>query len=485
MITSFLMPVHIGNSNFPRPGRGVMGIIILITLFVLPAPAQVPRNVVVGTISCIKNNTTKKSIIVRELPFQTGDTVPLPEFGKRVAQSIENLLNTALFNFVTVDTAFEVTGDYRMVSITYSFVERWYLWPTPILEISDRNINTWFEKRDFSRLNYGAHLLWYNVTGRMENLDVTLRLGMNQQFSMLLDIPYLDKHKKIGAGLEAGYMRNREEGYITENDKLNFSFNNNYHSRVWFAALHLLYRGSIHYSHLLDIGFRRITFSDSLLKLNPHYFSGRDFTCSYPSVYYKFKADFRDARYYPLKGWYVDAEISQSGFGPVVSSLTDGWIKSTSRVYSRITRRWYAGAGIIARISTLSDDSYFMNTALGYNRDFVRGYEYYVVDGTHFGILKTSLKFAMVPQRTSQFRFIPSEKFGLVHYAAYLTWFGDAGYVVPNEFGNNNNQLPGTWLLGTGFGLDLVTYYDKVMRLEVALNRKGEAGVYIHLIAGL
>lgn len=320
----------------------------------------------------------------------------------------------------------------------------------------------------------------------MENLDLMLRFGKNEQYSLLFDDPYIDRHKKLGIGLEAGFTRNRETGYITENDKLSFTYNSDYLVKGWFAALHLLYRRSIHLSHILDIGFQEFTFSDSLLNLNPGYFvKGRKF-CSYPSVYYKFKADFRDAKYYPLTGWYLDAEIFQAGFGSSGdNTLTDGWIKSTSRVYRKLNHRWYAGASLIARISTTSDNSYFMNTALGYNRDFVRGYEYYVVDGTHFGVLKTSVKYALVPERTIKIDFIPTEKFSLVHYAAYLTWFGDAGYVIKNESVNNQNKLPGTMLLGSGIGLDIVTYYDKVMRIEFAMNRKGEAGVYVHLIAGL
>ncbi|HOW30582.1 MAG TPA: hypothetical protein PLP88_03385, partial [Bacteroidales bacterium] len=299
-------------------------------------------------------------------------------------------------------------------------------------------------------------------------------------------VPLEQMQKKLGIGIEAGFTRNREAGYSTENDKLSFAFDHDYLVKGWFTALHILYRRSIHTSHLLDIGYQEFTFSDALLQLNPGYYSGAGKVCRYPSIYYKFKADFRDAKYYPLTGWYADAEVSQAGFGTGrISSLTDGWIKSTSRLYSRLAERWYAGAGLIARLSTTADKSFFMNTALGYNRDFVRGYEYYVVDGTHFGVLKTSLKFALIPERKIKVGFIPTEKFSLVHVATYLTWFGDAGYVVKNEQDNSSNALPGSVLFGTGFGLDLVTYYDKVMRIEFAMNREGETGVYVHLIAGL
>jgi outer membrane protein assembly factor BamA len=485
MVAKIPQAILVGFSSSRWPGRVVATFFALIILIQTSTSARGADDVIIRKITCEKNNITKISVILRELPFREGDTVAGSDFGKIIAQSVENLLNTALFNFVTVDTAFIIDGKFRLANITYSFVERWYIWPAPILEISDRNFNVWYEKHDFTRLNYGAHLVWNNVTGRMENLDMMLRFGKNQQYSLLFDVPYVDRKKQFGAGIEGGFTRNREMGYVTENDKLIYGFNSNYLVKGWFAALHLLYRGSIHYSHMLDIGFQEFTFSDSLLKLNPEYFSGEGKRCSYPSVYYKFKADFRDAKYYPLTGWYADVEFSQSGFGSGGNTVDDGWIKTTSRIYRKFANRWYAGASVTARLSTVSDNSYFMNSALGYNRDFVRGYEYYVVDGTHFGVAKTTLKFALIPERNMKIGFIPTDKFSLVHYAAYLTWFGDAGYVVKNEFVNHNNQLPGTWLLGTGFGLDLVTYYDKVMRIEAAMNRKGEMGIYIHLIAGL
>jgi len=463
--------------------RGVLFIFLSVSIAV---KAQDRPPIIIGHILTEKNYVTDLSVILRELPFRENDTVPAEEFGKLVSKSVENLLNTSLFNFVTADTSFVRTPDYWFATVTYKFVERWYVWPAPILEISDRNINAWYRKGDFTRFNYGTHLVWNNVTGRMENLDLMLRFGKNQQCSLLYDIPYLDRHKQFGVGLEAGIIRQHEVGYITEDDKLRFAFNSNSMLRGWYAALHILYRHSIYFNHELNLGYQRYSYSDSLLDLNPGYLSTGEKHCFYPSFYYKFKADFRDAKYYPLTGWYFDSEFFQAGFDAKDDqSVMAGWIKFTGRIYRKLANRWYAGAGMVTRISTFSDNSYFMNTALGYNRDFVRGYEYYVIDGSHFGVFKSSVKFALIPERTMQIGIIPTEKFSLVHYAAYLTWFGDAGYVCKNGTSGLNNQLPGTLLLGSGVGLDLVTYYDKVMRIEFTLNRKGETGVYFHFIAGL
>ena len=48
------------------------------------------------------------------------------------------------------------------INFTIDLVERWYIWPYPILEISERNFNVWWDDfqssnyQDFSRFNYGV-----------------------------------------------------------------------------------------------------------------------------------------------------------------------------------------------------------------------------------------------------------------------------------------------------------------------------------------
>jgi hypothetical protein len=55
------------------------------------------------------------------------------------------------------------------------------------------------------------------------------------------------------------------------------------------------------------------------------------------------------------------------------------------------------------------------------------------------------------------------------------TWPGCTTNGPPKE-----NFLADRPLLGTGLGLDLVTSYDQVLRLEAAVNHLGETGLYLH-----
>ncbi|MBL0054572.1 MAG: hypothetical protein IPP29_25400 [Bacteroidetes bacterium] len=90
---------------------------------------------------------------------------------------MENVMNTSLFNFVEIHvTPQDITG----ADITIIVKEKWYVWPFPIFEGVDRNINEWWQTKDFSRVNYGMYLLHENFRGRKENLQINARFGYSQ-----------------------------------------------------------------------------------------------------------------------------------------------------------------------------------------------------------------------------------------------------------------------------------------------------------------
>jgi outer membrane protein assembly factor BamA len=450
-----------------------------------PIPDQ---SVIIRSVNLSGNAKTRDYLIYRELLFNQGDTVSLTGFGMQVYQSRLNLLNTSLFNFVTIDTVFTLaTGQIAKVDISISLLERWYIWPVPIIKITDRNFNTWWQTRDFTRINYGLDIKWHNFTGRMDELDAILQFGKNRQFGVSYLNPYIDRRKHFGMGFEAGYKKNRETGYITQNDKLEFAFIPEGLSTEKYFALKTTYRNSIFTTHALVAGLKTLTFSDSLLSLNPDY--------SYPGLsdptflylYYKLKLDHRNIKYYPIKGWYVDLELNKQGLGFGFEKPVDVfWLKSTTRLYSKLSERWFTGVSVTGKISSGAWQPYFLIRGLGYDNDYVRGYEYQVIDGKHFMLVHSTVKFALVPEQSRNIGLIPTPKFGLIHYALYLTAFADGGYVwQPQWLGLSSNKLPQTMLAGAGVGLDFVTYYDKVIRIEYSINKSGKSGIFIHFIAGI
>jgi len=254
-----------------------------------------------------------------------------------------------------------------------------------------------------------------------------------------------------------------------------------------FAGFRLSYRRNINTSHQLELRYQHVGFSDSLLNHNPDYNYKYRTTCDYLSLYYKLKIDHRDAKYYPLEGWYLDAELFKGGLGLGFEKPVNVlWLRSTTRLFIPLSNRWFIGTSIVGKVSSSSYQPYYLMQGLGYDRDFVRGYEYYVVDGNHYALSRNTVKFAILPERKADLDFIHSQKFSRIHYAAYITVYADAGYSwVDSRYPHSLNALPEQMLLGTGLGLDFVTYYDKVIRFEYSINKLGESGIFIHLIAGI
>ena len=71
--------------------------------------------------------------------------------------------------------------------------------------------------------------------------------------------------------------------------------------------------------------------------------------------------------------------------------LSTAYILSNLRKYFKLSDHWYFASGITAKYSSNDRQPYFLQSALGFNRDFVRGYEYYVIDGQDFFLIKNNI----------------------------------------------------------------------------------------------
>ena len=458
-----------------------------ISAAVVPADSvQSPEFFIINNISFVGNKVTKDRIIQRELQFEKGDTIPAAELDQTLKQSRDNLMNTSLFNFVKIDT---IPLSVNLLDIQITFVERWYIWPAPILELADRNFNAWWEKKDLSRLNYGMFLTWNNFRGRREKLVLFLRFGYDQRYELAYKIPYINKKQTWGIGFGSGFQQNHEISYKSfDNKEQYFKVEKGFTKRSIYAYGEAYHRKGIHNTHLFNAGYSRLQVVDTVVSesLNPHYSFGSDTLNQFMTFFYTFKSDFRDFRQYPLHGYYFDVTVEKLGFGffknPAVNVLT---LQANLRKYFQIKGRFYWASGLTVKVSPLSDyQPYYYQRGLGYGRDYVRGYEYYVIDGQQFGILKNNLKFELLSMREMKFGFIPWEKFNRLYYALYINGFVDFGYSVDNQTAAIN-PLANRTLIGYGLGIDFVTYYDTVWRFEYSFNKMGESGFFISFIPSI
>ena len=113
----------------------------IILLFIFLSQV-IQAQITVSTIILSGNAKTQDDIIIRELSFEKNMSYATGDLDKRIEESKKNLANLKLFNFVTINK----TEDKDSAEITIDVIEKWYIWPYPVFEISERNFNTWWEE---------------------------------------------------------------------------------------------------------------------------------------------------------------------------------------------------------------------------------------------------------------------------------------------------------------------------------------------------
>lgn len=430
------------------------------------------------------NNQTKDNIIFRELEFKTGDVISGTKLYTILEDSRENLRNISLFNFVMIEA--NKTENNNHIEVIIRVLERWYIWPWPILEVGDRNFNTWLESKKLNRLNYGVNLRFNNFRGRREELSTLVQLGYNQVYQLSYLKPFLNKKETLGIFLSGGYSQSHEVTYGINSDNKELFVRNEdeFLKKQFFGLAELRFRPDIYNNHYLGIRYDNYIISDTVFLLNTNYTTDGKPDTRFLSAYYKFKCDHRDYKHYPLKGYYFDIYFLKNGLSLLNDEETDLFtIKTELRKYHKISERWFLASGITGKYCTPKNQPFFLEKGLGYERDFVRGYEYYVIDGQSFSLWKNQVKFALVQPQIQSLNFIKTTKFNTLHYAIYLNAYFDIGYVWQNK--NNNSSLENKFLPGGGLGLDFVTYYDMIFRLEYSINKMGEKGFFIHFRASI
>ena len=205
--------------------------------------------VVVVEYKIIGNKTTRNHIIEREFPFSINDTISKNKLNYITERTQSNLMNTLLFNFVNVDVVYFTD---EIISIYVTVEERWYWWPLPIFEVQETNFNTWWETKNFDRVNYGLYLAKENFRGRKERLVVKAQGGYTEKAEFRYHVPYLNKKQTQGFMVGFNYNRNHEVMYGTTDNKRDFvKMDELYLQEQFVSRINYEYRPkSVSYTHL-------------------------------------------------------------------------------------------------------------------------------------------------------------------------------------------------------------------------------------------
>ena len=381
----------------------------------------------------VGNFKTKEYIIFRELHFNTGDEVDLSE----IFLAQKRLLNLFLFNRVI----FDLVGDEQGLIIIITVAERWYFFPLPILYLNERS---------WSKISYGAKLLYYNFLGRNILLNLTTAFGYNPQLKFSYRNLWFGGKLKLLTNFSVykSKVRSQNLNYQEEEDK-----------RVGFDWL--IGRRFGHFFYITaQIGYVEIQHPEITLSPN-----GKD---KLPNLTLSLFYDNRDLKEYPHCGYNILLWGKKVKSGSLINYYRygadiKGYFPITN--YSTIAIR---GATNLSHGQIPLYDRVF----IGY-MERTRGHFYQKYEGENLIMGGVEFRFPI-----SKIRYLDLSEFampGLADYYRNLKFgvsagiFYDFGAIWYQHQSLNNKKH---FLYGFGAGLHFHLPYIELFRLELGLDKK-------------
>lgn len=443
----------------------------------------VTDHVIIGNIFISGNKNTREKLILRELTFTTGDTLSSLHIDNAFQRSRENLLNLSLFNYVVI----EKIAVRNKIDIYVIVEERWYLWPSSFFDHADRNVSTLIHDKSWSKVDYGFGMKKNNFRGRGEDLNFLVTFGYNEKFAFSYSNIYLDRKRIHSISPSVSFLRNDAVDYVIKDNRVqSYKDPNGQIFESLKLSLGYFYRKYLYEKHTVYLDFKQNYVKDTVLSLNADFFGKNAQYLSLLYLTYIYSHDKRDRKYYPLKGTMLNVELRKYGFGFDNENGIDVlYVKSIYNKHWTMSDRWFFASGNSFVKTIYGRYPFFLGRGLGYGNKFIRGYEYYVIDGNDYYMSKNTLKYALLPTQITTIHFLPFSKFNKIHYAFYLNLSVDIGYVNAGDklYKVRNNYMVNTLLYSASIGLDFVSYYDYVLSVAFAVNRYKESGIFLHINA--
>lgn len=442
---------------------------------IAPPADSLNASIVVSDIIITGFKKTKPYIIQREIPFKKGENVSRSDLPSKLSLCKQQLMNTALFVDADVKA---VALDSNHIFIDIHVKERWYLFPVPYFRVVSRNFNTWWveEKHNLNRAEYGLKFMQNNVSGRNDDLNLWLISGFTQQFSLRYNNPNIDNKLKHGINIGFGIKRNRELNYGMDSIRPNkisfvkqdnrFIINQNY---IDFAYT---YRPAIRTRHTFRASYVNTGIDNLVLKLNPRYFASPDTRLRYIGLSYNLSYTNLDYIPYPLKGFGGSANIYKR-----IGRNADFWqISGTGNYNAKFAPRSFLQLQAAGLIRFPFNQPYISNNLMGSSDLYLRGLEYYVVEGVAGGVARATVKNEILSFNLNNP--VNSKTYDKIPFRVFIKGYGDLGYSYTPNYGISrlNNKMLHTW----GVGIDVTTFYDIAVRLEYSFNQLGDKGLFIH-----
>ncbi|MBS1742601.1 MAG: hypothetical protein JST81_06145 [Bacteroidetes bacterium] len=423
------------------------------------------------------NKRTKNYIILREMKFREGDSIITANLYDLIEQSRALVYNTTLFSEVTVTPTLVSASE---LTVEVKVLEKIYIYPTPQFKLVDRNLNDWLKTyhADFNRVEYGAKFAHYNLSGRGDKLRLYLLNGYARAASFTYNAPYSNGALTEGFSVTGTYAQSRRFNYKTDYNNKSLEFNKpGFVKNMLTVGASYQRRRGFFKKNVYAVYYNYVNVNDSAITAayNPNYFNSSKSSKGYFDFQYDYLYSKTNNVNYPLEGRIFRFTALKRGF-EFKGGINMLWLNSSHIKFWNHTKNWYSSFEIIGDLKLPFHQAYINQSQIGYKDLYLRGLEYYVIDGVAAAIGKYTVKKKLVSFNIP-FPFgikkIPRLPFTIMAKA-----YTDAGFGYnKDEFQTKlNNRL----LYTGGFGFDIIGLYDTTLRLEYSFNQLGEKGLFLH-----
>lgn len=435
-------------------------LIIVFLSFASSLVGQSTKELIINDIIIKGNDKTRHKIITRELTFQIGDTIQ--EITDELLKSQKNLINTRLFHTAYLD----VIRQGNHINIIISVEERWYFWPIPIFEYADPNLATWVRRKRIDYINYGLILEKKNIFGLNQKLRFKLRRGIREQYAIEYNVPMLFNNNKVGVFSDFSYFRQKEiHQSINNYEYVDLKSEKYiYHELRAFGGINL--RPAFYSRHKLYGGYRQYNYDKSITDLFDNNINNFQEYLSFGYTFNYFKGDYV---MYPLQGSKMRLN-NEFGIGAKSYAYSDFYFSIHNSIIQKVTFSY----GLNGYLSYTKQFPYFVFAGQG-KTWYIRGFEDYVYQNDLILVNRIQLKYTLLDRKQFEFDWIPSEKFSKPFLSIYINGFTELGYAT-NFIQDYDEELP----ISIGAGIDFLTYYDWVGRIEFVYNNKEETWINLH-----
>ena len=406
---------------------------------------------------------TKEKTIFREINFEPG----------RKLLSSDSLIERWELRISSLSLFNEVVCKQVHDTLYISVVEEFYYWVYPSGGFADRNFYNWAKTKQLSRLYFGGDFAFFNLFGLNHTLMLTLVGGYNQVYGLSYELPSSKYSNGWGGKFKSSYSQSHEIWLSTENNRIKlFDLEPDYAQRITNVDVSAFRK--INYQNSLELGYslnyHEISKQASFVNTSFFVFGNKQLS---QTGYLNVTHDSRNQRHYPTKGNEMKLNFSLTNQGYEKFN----WVEAVSfrwRNFLNIDNHHHVATLFYLQYK-FGDLTYLNSRQLGYNQDYVRGFESYVVDGRGSLMAKIAFRKALFLGKVDLKKIGITENYNKMPLSIWLSLYSDLGKIIePNAFyTGGNNVLNYQMLRCVGFGIDMLAYYDILTRFDVSKNNIG------------